>query len=254
VARRYQSGGGSRGNVGAGAIAQLQAAVGGLESVRNPVPAEGGADAETLDALRLRGPATLRHRGRGLTVSDLATLARESSPAVAVATALAGRSADGRRRPGHVTLVIVPATADPRPRPSFGLREHVRRYVEARADATLVGLGRIEVVGPQYQPVDVEATVVPRDPAEAGPVQERCRAALERLLHPLRGGPSGGGWPPGRDVHLSDVAAVLERVEGVDVVAHLAVSTGGRIGGERVEVPAHRTVVAGDLRLELARG
>ena len=251
LARRYQSGGGSVGNVGAGAIAQLQASIGGIASVANPVPAEGGADAETLDALRLRGPGTLRHRGRGLSATDLATLARESSPAVAVATALAGRSADGRRRPGHVTLVVVPATAESRPQPSFGLREHVRRYVESRADATFAGLGRIEVTGPQYQTIDVDATVVPLDPAEAGAVEARCRAALGRLLHPLHGGPAGGGWPPGRDVHLSDVAAVLERVEGVDAVEHLAISTGGRIGGEQVAVPAHRTVVAGDLRLEL---
>ncbi len=54
VARRYQTGGGSVGNVPAGAIAQLQGAVAGVQSVQNPVAAEGGADAETLDALRVR--------------------------------------------------------------------------------------------------------------------------------------------------------------------------------------------------------
>ena len=153
-----------------------------------------------------------------------------------------------------MTLVIIPATADRRPWPTFGLREQVRRYVEARADATLADLGRIEVTGPEYLQVDVEATIVPRDPAEAGTVETRARAALALLLHPLYGGPDGGGWPPGRDVHLSDVAAVLERVEGVDVVEQLAISSGGRIGGESLPVAAHRTVVAGDLRLTLARG
>jgi hypothetical protein len=254
LARRYQSGGGRVGNVAVGAISQLQGAVGGIEAVANPMPAEGGADAETLDALRVRGPQTLRHRGRGLSVTDLAALAREASPAVAVAIALAGYAADGRRSPGHVTLVVIPATADPRPWPTFGLREQVRRYVEARADATLAALGWIEVTGPEYLPVDVEATIVPRDPAEAGAVETRSRAALALLLHPLRGGPDGGGWPPGRDVYLSDVAAVLERVEGVDFVEQLAISSGGRIGGESLPVADHRTVVAGDLRLTLARG
>ena len=254
LARRYQSGGGRIGNVPAGAIATVQGSVAGLDAVRNPMPAEGGSDAETLDALRLRGPATLRHRGRGLSVTDLATLAREASPAVVAATALAGRGVDGRRRPGQVTLVIVPATADARPQPSFGLREQVRRYVEARAEATVAGLGRIEVTGPEYQPVDVDATIVPTDPAEAGPVATRARAALDRLLHPVHGGPDGGGWPAGRGVFLSDVAAVLERVDGVDAVVHLALSVDGRIGGEQVAVAAHRTVVAGALRIDMAGG
>ncbi|MEU2175260.1 putative baseplate assembly protein [Nocardia sp. NPDC019219] len=253
LARRYQTGGGSIGNVAAGAISQLQASIGGVEAVTNPMPAEGGADGETLDALRVRGPQTLRHRGRGLSVTDLVTLAREASPAVAVATALAGRSADGRRRPGYVTLIVIPATADPRPFPSFGLREQVRRYVEARAEATLAALGRIEVTGPQYLPIDVEVTVVPHDPAEAGPVEKRATAALTRLLHPVHGGPDGSGWPPGRTVYLADVAAVLERVDGVDFVEQLTISTGGQIGGERIAVAPHRTVVAGELRIRPAR-
>ncbi|MGW0809103.1 putative baseplate assembly protein [Nonomuraea sp. NPDC002799] len=248
LARRYQSGGGSFGNLPANTVTQLQAAIGGVQAVTNPVAAEGGADAESLPAVRERGPATLRHHGRGLTAADLEALARESSPAVAVAHAL---PAGGGRRPGHVTLVVIPASPDPRPWPSHGLREHIRAYVEARAPAGLAGLRLLEVTGPAYRPVDVEATLVPRDPAEAGAVEQRARAALGDLLHPLRGGPDGGGWPPGRAVHLSDVATVLARVDGVDHVERLAVSAGGRIGGNRVDIPPHATVVAGELRLRL---
>jgi Baseplate J-like protein len=251
MARRYQTGGGSIGNLPAGAISQLQASIGGVDAVANPVPAEGGADAETFDAVRARGPFTLRHRGRGLSVTDLATVAREASPAVAVANVIPARSVDGRRQPGHVTLVIIPASPDPRPWPSFGLRERVRRYVEARAEATLAGLGRIDVTGPEYVPVDVDATIVPFDPTEAGAVEQRARAAVGQLLHPLIGGPAGMGWQPGRDVYLSDLAAVLERVAGVDYVDHLAISVAGRIAGEKVDVAPGRTVVAGELRLKL---
>jgi hypothetical protein len=85
-------------------------------------------------------------------------------------------------------------------------------------------------------------------------VEERARDALGRLLHPLRGGPDGGGWRPGQDVHLSDIAALLERVEGLDHVERLSISAGGRIAGERVAVLPDRTVVAGELRLRPAQG
>jgi hypothetical protein len=74
-----------------------------------------------------------------------------------------------------------------------------------------------------------------------------------RLLHPLYGGPDGAGWEPGRDVYLSDLAAVLERTEGIDYVDQLAISVEGRIGGEQIEIGPGRTVVAGSIRLKLAR-
>ena len=196
VARRYRTGGGSLGNLPAGAISKSLGAISGLEGVSNPIASSGGADGETLDALRARGPRTLRHRGRGLSGKDLAAMAREASPAVALARALPTRAADGRRRAGYVTLVIIPASKDPRPWPSFGLREHVRNYLESRGAATIAGLERIEITGPRYQPVDVETTIVPRDPGEAGLVEQRARAVVARLLHPLMGGPEGHGWDP----------------------------------------------------------
>jgi hypothetical protein len=254
LARRYQVGGGSAGNVAVGAISQLQGSIGGVDSVSNPAAAEGGADGEGLAECRARGPATLRHRGRALSGRDLETMAREASPDVAVARALPARSADGRRQPGHVTLVIIPASADPRPWPTFGLRERVRRYLGRHADASVAGLDKIEVTGPSYVAVDVAAMIVPVEPTDAGDVERQARAALFRLLHPLQGGPDGGGWPPGRAVHLSDVAAVLERLEGIDHVADLAISVAGRLGGLLVEIPRDRTVVAGEITLTLTNG
>jgi hypothetical protein len=131
------------------------------------------------------------------------------------------------------------------------LREQVRRFLEARGTATIVGLERIEITGPRYRAVDVDATIVPRDPSEAGVVEQRARAVLARLLHPLNGGPEGAGWDPGRDCYLSDVAAALERVAGLDYVSELRISVDGRIGGERVEIAEDELVVAGELRLRL---
>jgi hypothetical protein len=75
---------------------------------------------------------------------------------------------------------------------------------------------------------------------------------VERFLHPLRGGPEGQGWALGRDVFLSDVASVVEAVEGVDFVSELALLLDGVPQGERVRVPDDRLAVAGDVRLKLA--
>jgi hypothetical protein len=251
LARSYRTGGGALGNVAAGAIQQALSGVPGLEKVTNPRPAEGGADAETAEAMNVRGPFTLSRRGRALTAAGIESLAREASPAVAVARVVPNLDPSGRQRPGWVTLILLPLTDEPRPFPSFGLREQVRQAVEARMAADMAAAHHLHVTGPDYLPVDVQATVSPVYPAEAGQVERLARAALATFLHPLQGGPDRQGWPPGRGVFLSDVAATLERVPGLDAVLELALLLDGQLQGEQVAVPPDRIVVAGTLRIKV---
>jgi baseplate J-like protein len=257
LARLHRAGGGLAGNVAARAIKQLLGPISGVQAVFNPTPAEGGADGEPLEKFGLRGPKTIRHRGRAVAPSDYETMAYEASPAVAVARAIplanpngpSGRSLRGA--PGWVTLIIIPQSSERRPLPSFGLREKVRKFIEARAAADIVACGQIHVTGPVYQPIDVRATIAPKDPSEAGEIERRARQALEEFLHPLRGGPERSGWAPGRDIYLSDVASALERVEGLDYVEELALLLNGGVQGERAQVAEDRIAVAGEIRLKL---
>ena len=251
LARRYQSGGGLRGNVAANAINQLLAPVAGVQGVFNPRSAEGGGDAETPEALLVRGPKTLRHRGRALLPEDYETLAREATTAVAFARTIPTRNPEGRRVPGWVTLLIIPESDEPRPWPSFGLREAVRKFIEARAPADLAYAEHIYVTGPQYTEIDIETTIAPKNPEEAGEVEAAVREALGTFFHPLRGGPDGNGWALGRDVFVSDVASVVERVAGVDYVKELALLREGALQGERISVPDERIVVAGQIKIKL---
>jgi hypothetical protein len=254
AARQYRTGGGMAGNVLARTISQMLGPLGGIEATFNPRPAERGADGEMPEFLATRGPQTIRHRGRALSPQDYETLAREANASVAVARAVSCRDADGRRAPGWVTVVIIPQTAEPRPWPSFGLRQEVQQFIGERASADLAAANHIYVTGPDYVAIDVEATIVPLDPADAGAVNQRAMQALGTFLHPLRGGPNGHGWQPGRDVFLSDVASVLERVEGVDYVKELALLFNGALQGERVKVAEDRIVVAGNIRFKLIEG
>ncbi len=253
IMRRYQSGGGLRGNVGLKTVTQLLAPVAGVQAVFNPRAAEGGGDAETIESLLVRGPQTLRHRGRALLPEDYETLAREASTAVAFARAIPIRNPEGHHEPGWVTLLIIPQSEEPRPWPSFGLREEIRKFVESRASADVAAAAQIYVTGPQYLEIDVETTLAPIEIDDAGEVERLTRAALETFFHPLRGGPDSCGWALGRDVYLSDVASVIERVEGVDYVKELALLMRGGLQGERVSVPDDYIVVAGEIKIKLVK-
>src|SRR5207302_9344722 len=77
LASTFRSGGGLAGNLQANTITQLLGSVSGIQSVTNARSAEGGADGETLANLSMRGPMSLQHRGRAITLSDYETMARE---------------------------------------------------------------------------------------------------------------------------------------------------------------------------------
>lgn len=249
-ATMFRSGGGLAGNVAAGSITQLLGTVTGVQGVTNPRPAEGGADGETLEEFALRAPQGIRNRNRAISLPDYENLAYEASAGVAIARAIPTLDPNGVTLPGWITLIIIPHSQQARPMPSFGLREEVQTFLEQHAPGDLAA-HHIRVIGPTYLPIDVAATIASKDPTEAGTVEQAARAALEKFLHPLYGGPGGQGWDLGRNVYLSDIAAVLGDADGVDFVEELAISVNGILQDDVAQVPAGQIVVAGTLQLNL---
>ena len=103
VARRYQIGGGVRGNVNAMTLTQLTRAIAYIDKCYNAIPAAGGADAETVEEAKSRAPQLLKSRDRAVTAEDFETLALRSSTGVARAKCLPSQQHDG-----EVQVVIVP--------------------------------------------------------------------------------------------------------------------------------------------------
>ena len=88
----YRTGGGRRGNVARGLVRVLKTSVPYVARVENRHPAAGGADGETLDDAKLRGPLLLRSRGRAVTAEDFEELARDVAPDAARVTCLPATS------------------------------------------------------------------------------------------------------------------------------------------------------------------
>jgi hypothetical protein len=168
---------------------------------------------------------------------------------VALVRAQPTTDAAGRSKPGAVTLFLVPQSTDPHPTPALSLMREVREFLHAR---TPVGArDGVVVRPPRYLPIGVEATVAPRAGREAGAARDAVLAALARFLHPLTGGPEGTGWPFGRGVFLSDIAAMLEALNDVDYVQNLVLLAEGTARGDSVLVPSDRIIAAGELRVTL---
>lgn len=212
----YRTGGGSAGNRPAGTLTGLKTPIPSVDRVTNPEPAGGGAAGESLESVRVRGPRTLRHRDRAVTVADLEDLAVEASPEVALARAIAATDAGGV---GRVRVVVVPRGAAARPVPSLELLDRVEAFLAPRVPATV----EVEVRGPEWVGVDVTVEVVPATLEDVANVQAELRARLEAFLHPVTGGAGGTGWPFGRRPYRSDLYALVEATPGVDHARRLEV-------------------------------
>jgi hypothetical protein len=222
IARSYRYGGGAVGNAGPGTITALRSALPDVDSVTNIRAAAGGANAETLDQVKLRAPHDLRHRERAVTGEDFADLALQT-PGVRLqrAFALPLTWADATTQPptlipgtaGTVTVVILPENRKQEtPQPT----EDELRLVCAHLNGRRLITTELYVIGPRYlelKKVTVEVTVGRQFDLKA--VQDALYDRLLTYFHPLRGGEDGRGWPFGQDIFFGNVYRQLLGIAGV---------------------------------------
>jgi predicted phage baseplate assembly protein len=217
VAASYQAGGGSQGNVAAGAISQLQTSLPSISSVTNVLPASGGTDEESLADAQLRAGMALQSNDRAVTVSDyeyLATQAPGANVARALALPLYHPDFPNGQIPGVVTVVVVPNSPAPNPTPNQTTLQAVCQYLDSRRLLT----SELYVVGAVYRVVQVQVQIVVAPGSDLATVQNGVQSALTTFFDPLVGGTDGTGWPFGGTIYYSDVYRVILGVSGVQVI------------------------------------
>jgi hypothetical protein len=132
-------------------------------------------------------------------------------------------------RPEHVSVVIVPAPQTPNsnpppevvaaasggssPQPSSPQIDALFSFLDERRMVTT----RLHVTGPFYVHVSMQLMIARNSDAVETDLATAVHAALTGFLNPLPSS-SGDGWPFGRDVFVSEVYQVLEKVPGVDYI------------------------------------
>jgi predicted phage baseplate assembly protein len=233
-AREYRSGGGQRGNVARGTISVLRGTIPFVGRVENRRAASGGVDGESIEEAKIRGPIALRTLGRAVTAEDYEVLAREAVPDAARVRAVTSES---QEEIGGVRVLLVPSVGDDEQGrlsfeeliPPVEMLERAATYLDARRT-----LGaRVMVQPPAYQGITVVASLRARPWADPGRVQIEAVEALNRHLHPIRGGPDGTGWPFGRRVQLGEIYSVLQSIPGTDLVENVLLFAADPVTGER---------------------
>ena len=213
-----------------------------VATVTNLGPATDGADEEAVEDTLSRAPRELKTRNRAITAEDYEVLAGEPNKSVKVIRCLlpraqvidvpAGKAGDPWtysgivRAPGMVNVVIVPdqGAGVPRPEPTPELIDEVRQYLDQRRDLGV----QLQVVGPRYLPVMVQADVVIWQQAAAtGITPDDVKAdtlkKIAAFLHPTNGGPDGNGWQVAQNIYTSDLFRAIMPSQDLGYIANLQV-------------------------------
>lgn len=234
----YRIGNGVAGNIGLESLAHVVSSDARVLRVTNPLPAQGGTDAESAEDIRRDAPEAWRIQERAVTPEDYAEVTERHD-------SVQRASASFRWTGSWHTVFLsvdrrgggdIDATYERQ------ITEHVERYRMAGYD--------LEVDGPRYVPLELGMTVCVKPDYFRADV----RTALARIF--------GRGWLPdgqralfhpdnftfGQPVYLSRLYAAAQAVEGVaKVVIHTF---------HRLRVPDTKPLDDGVLalgRLEIAR-
>lgn len=201
VVRRYRTGVGPAGSVPARAFTKPMKKHRYVSALIQPLPASGGADREPVDSIRTNAPARLAANGRAVSLRDFERLClRRSDIWQARAYAVPDPS-----RQENIALVVVPANGG-------ALGETFRRELAGfLQDRTLPGL---KLAIEDYHAVGllIETKIrVDTDAFDRAEVQAAAQKALAEAFALKR-------RALGQPVYRSEIAAVLERVRGVETV------------------------------------
>lgn len=221
----YRYGGGSSGNVAARAIDKL---VPNLPlKLLNPLPAYGGADAETVEAALERIPGELRRRDRAVTEDDfreLACLTPGGGISRAECLARYHPQRPDAESAGVVSVVVFPhsdAQHPNAPMPDANQLRRVCQYLDARRLVTT----ELYVLPPKYRKVAVAVGIKVKPGFGIDAVRHWVELVIRQFLAPLPPyGPTGSGWPLGRRVHAPELEAAAHQVEGVEYIEGLTIA------------------------------
>jgi hypothetical protein len=252
VFRDFRTGGGEEANRVAVplAVKELKSSLPYVDKVFNVEGAVGGSDPWDLEDILSFGPQFIKNKGRAVSAEDFEWMVLQRFSQVARVKALSTRAPGPAGlvfKPGAVTLVVVPKSHERLPRPSSALLETIRDFIAEQALGAIAT--DIYVLGPGFTVVAVSARVRALDPRTNSEVERRALQALEDFFHPLYGGESREGWSFGRDVQLSEVYAVLQRVDGVDYVE--SVEFPDAPGATSLDIGENNLVASGSHHIEM---
>lgn len=229
-------GGGQEGNLEKGAITGMELHYGFINQAWNPVGFSGGCDKETPDEAMKRTASAYKHHYRAVTAGDYEKLTKEASRMVYRAFCFTGRMADGSRKSGYVTLVILQKDYEKSHYYFHSLKDIVMEYLKDKVFENLLTQNRLQIVSPDFIEIQVGAEIKVQDFNEIFQCKRQVLQKLKEFLNPISGNFNGTGFSVGILPNRSQIETVIKSIPSVKEVSNLVVSGNLYRGGEVIEL------------------
>lgn len=210
-------GGGARGNLPAGALREFLVSVPRIAALENITPMGGGTDRMPAERLERLGSRRIRHRGRAVGVRDYEELVLEHFGRAVHVKGFPGLDESGRRRSGHLCLVVMSSGLDD-DRMNRELCQEIYEFLVRRCDCTLAAGGRLHVRPSVEMTVNISVQVVLGDLDLAAQTQQEILRALSELID--------GKWRSreiGRQLRTDEIYSVVKAVPNVRMIGAIFV-------------------------------
>lgn len=207
VQASYRRGGGSAGNVAAGAVTSLLSSVTYVDSVTNTLAASGGSDQETIARAKQLAPGGLRANDRIVTAEDVETLLDSYvSPSYGTIAKSKACGIDNLT----TDIRFVPAIGG---LPSAGFKTEVKAFLDVRRMVNT----EIVVNDPVYYMIDYDIEIWISPGFFAPGVVEQTRQAIVKYSSPIYQN-EDGLYPNGfdQDIDIGSLYIAIRGVPGVD--------------------------------------
>lgn len=191
--------------------------IAGVKKLTNPLPGRASRPVEDDGSYLRRAPQVTRTRNRLVQPIDYELDVRANFPEVAFVAAIPHFDGTDDIAPGHVGLVVIPASTEPAPLPSADLVTRIEASVGDRAPVHAT----VAVHCPSYRRVGVNARIVLARGAVALTSRAQIAEAIDHWLHPLQRPPEALGRP----LYRSEIIVLLEGLSVVDRVESIDLST-----------------------------
>ncbi|OZG73977.1 hypothetical protein BTA51_09360 [Hahella sp. CCB-MM4] len=216
VAAEFRRGNNNADMPSANQLTKLLKNIPNVKSVTNYEDAYGKQGQETIEQFLERIPKNIKTRDRAVTLEDFQLLALQSTNLVARASCYQNKTT-----PHYIEVIIVPSHQYGSYYPGAQLTENVLNYLQDRALPTLKQ--QIIIRAPDYQKIDVHATIVIQSGFTQTSVYSDLQAALSQFFDPVEGQYDSKGWDFASTIYTSQVNGVILNVPGVTGVYSLKV-------------------------------
>lgn len=228
----YRTGNGLAGNVGGDSLVHIVSSAKNIIQVRNPLPARGGREPESVEDLRQKASSAFLTQERAVTTDDFVTLAqREAS---------VKRAAAVQRWTGswYTTFLAVERAGGVPVDEACkqALAQRMQRYCLAGTD--------LAIVGPVYVSLEIAMVVQVKDDYFRNVVKARLQDVLSNRILPTgeRGYFYADNFTFGQTVYISTLHSAALAVPGVASVAFTVF--------QRQGIPASQGLSSGELAMD----